>query len=474
MNYGEALRFIGEVRAGISWKRFCIEAVSLSDTFIEFLNGTDQAKEFLSSKGIGSGYAAEHIRNIFSRLHFNPENDHYLTLALPYSSSESRIHKRWKELMLIYHPDRSVDGRSAECAARINEAYNVLKNPEKKQEYDRQLRLKRDGRLKRKEMAAYRVPSPEEHFIISPRTKSRLSRLIIPLCIVISFSVLLVIFLENRKEDPFYQGRHQDKGDGKLVPGTKSGQGRAAVPQETAALNLADAAPGDAPAQREVPVKRMRNRLTDPGRVTAGNGAGGTLKSQPSSLPKDPPAEKAAKAQERTPAMARTTSGVASGLSEVHSPEKKAQKKFEDRPREERHEPSAPAVQPLQAAAAGDSESLGTRVNRFLERYARAYEEGDLEGFLSLYSKSAVENNRLNYEEIKRAYRKNFEAARYRYTLGNVRFGKKGEHIVVSGLYTVRKLPRSGEEVEVRGDIRWTLAEEGGSLRIMKVDYDSR
>lgn len=101
--------------------------------------------------------------------------------------------------MLLYHPDRNRDEEAALCAAKINEAYSVLKSPEKRREYDRSARQSPEGRHPGKEMRKFRAPRPKEYIIASPRTRRILSKLIIPSCLVIAGVILFVIFLENRE-----------------------------------------------------------------------------------------------------------------------------------------------------------------------------------------------------------------------------------------------------------------------------------
>src|SRR5512143_4124774 len=95
--FKNALEFIGAVRAGISWERFCVYAVQFSDVFISMLNSSEEALSFLSLRDISTEYVQENVRAILKRLHLNGNNDHYLTLALPRSASDAQIHKRWKE-----------------------------------------------------------------------------------------------------------------------------------------------------------------------------------------------------------------------------------------------------------------------------------------------------------------------------------------------------------------------------------------
>lgn len=59
--------------------------------------------------------------------------DYYNILGIDKSSSEEDIKKQFKKLAKKYHPDR---GGDSEKFKQINEAYNVLSDPEKRQKYD--------------------------------------------------------------------------------------------------------------------------------------------------------------------------------------------------------------------------------------------------------------------------------------------------------------------------------------------------
>ncbi len=63
-------------------------------------------------------------------------------------------------------------------------------------------------------------------------------------------------------------------------------------------------------------------------------------------------------------------------------------------------------------------------MNLFIKPYIIAYEAGDIDKLMSLYSNSAMENNGLRLDDIKREYQKNFQGKHYRYVLGKVQIQK--------------------------------------------------
>ncbi|MDE1869730.1 MAG: DnaJ domain-containing protein, partial [Candidatus Micrarchaeota archaeon] len=62
--------------------------------------------------------------------------DYYEILGVPKNASEEQIKKAYRELALKFHPDRNKDKGSEEKFKAINEAYSVLGEPEKRQQYD--------------------------------------------------------------------------------------------------------------------------------------------------------------------------------------------------------------------------------------------------------------------------------------------------------------------------------------------------
>src|SRR5256885_17251100 len=73
--------------------------------------------------------------------------DYYRTLRVHPTADDVTIKAAFRRLALKYHPDVARNQRAARWFPNIQEAYAVLADPEKRQEYDRVYRDRKPGSL---------------------------------------------------------------------------------------------------------------------------------------------------------------------------------------------------------------------------------------------------------------------------------------------------------------------------------------
>lgn len=62
---------------------------------------------------------------------------YYKILGVNYNATDEEIHSAYRKSMQKYHPDKNLNADSHNIAIKINEAYEILKDKEKRDEYDR-------------------------------------------------------------------------------------------------------------------------------------------------------------------------------------------------------------------------------------------------------------------------------------------------------------------------------------------------
>ncbi len=73
------------------------------------------------------------------------KQDYYDVLGVPRNATEEEIKRAFRKLAFQYHPDRNKDPRAEDRFKEINEAYQVLSDPEKRGSYDRYGRVVTEG-----------------------------------------------------------------------------------------------------------------------------------------------------------------------------------------------------------------------------------------------------------------------------------------------------------------------------------------
>jgi hypothetical protein len=66
---------------------------------------------------------------------------YYTVLSLKQNTPQNEIKKAWRKMAKRYHPDINSDDDATKMMQMVNDAYNILRNPQKRKKYDAGLKL---------------------------------------------------------------------------------------------------------------------------------------------------------------------------------------------------------------------------------------------------------------------------------------------------------------------------------------------
>lgn len=132
---------------------------------------------------------------LLTSMHLTSRTDYYAILEVDQNASTEEIRARWIDKMRAYHPDKYEDptGWIAEQSGSLNEAYTVLKDPEKRRAYTtgRKARMRSGRRTAR----ATDVLAPDRaiHSPSESRAPSRSTRVTAVIAIVIASLIVALL-----------------------------------------------------------------------------------------------------------------------------------------------------------------------------------------------------------------------------------------------------------------------------------------
>lgn len=82
---------------------------------------------------LAQAFNCQHLLHTFAVMKVK---NHYRTLGIHYKATGAEIRNAYRKLAMKYHPDVNGSKTAQTILAEINEAYNVLSNPERRKQYD--------------------------------------------------------------------------------------------------------------------------------------------------------------------------------------------------------------------------------------------------------------------------------------------------------------------------------------------------
>jgi curved DNA-binding protein CbpA len=373
--------------------------------------------------------------------------DYYRILGLKETATAEEIHERWIELMQKYHPDHSPDGKGNEQMAKeINEAYQALKHSSSRMEYDLERQRLRD----QKKFPAWKV-------IIS----------------VSGLTILLIVsvFLFRKSETPVSLNQPPALPSPKVI-----------VPRDEPARQVVSSS---IPSQTEgIPkTEKPKDENVLPERIKQEHRVSSERIKQEKKIVPSTPKRKS----ELPPPMAR------SEVSKNVSPRTRSEEADHPRSVESQKPMKVPEVSekgmdvhsaPDSGASAKKEDpslvskfppSMATEeeVGKFFDVYIDRYNKKDIQGFLSLFSPKAVQNQKDGLDGIRRIYENFFyQSLELRYSVEEMRVEIYQNAVEVKARYEVAQISRvDGERKTWKGRIQWMLVREDEALKIISINY---
>ncbi len=458
--------------------------------------------------------------------------DYYQILGIGDRASQEEIHDRWLELTENYHPGLEGGDESKERIQEINEAYQTLKTPILKFEYDLRRNFKRSvlnhlaysrekRRLRFKKVifyclisAIFLVAGSFTLFFGTPWVSKKYSRVVVPEATQFAglHSPLEPEGFEKSQEpenpvkiaemvppDPASTESPEELQESPMVaPPKVERESKPTKELSVAAVQepeLPERVPQVAPRQpsgavileepKESPIASPLEveRKSEPIREASAKafkepeGAGGSAKDalmEPSrkEIPKESKESPAAYPSEVKRKSESTNEIPGPALRIPGLPAREAKVIISPPNRTVVPEVAKiPTSSLVLLPVSGESE-----VRQFLARYTDRYNHKDIEGFISFFSPNAVQNQKDDIEKIRKIYASFFQQnEEIRYKISNLKIDPHKNGLQVMADYELEGILRKGRERKVwKGQVRWVLIEEKGALKVLSLDYQSQ
>jgi curved DNA-binding protein CbpA len=359
--------------------------------------------------------------------------DYYKILGVKKTATAEEIHHQWIELMQKYHPDHRPDGKyDEEMAKEINEAYQVLKHSSSRMEYDFEMHHRRS----QKKISAWRLILPASGMTII---------------------LIFALFLFKKTETSVISDQKPK------LPSSKI-----SVPYEEPTRQIVSS---HQPSRAEKSLKIEKEAKVSP-----------RERSQEKKTFPSAPMKKV----EPPPPVVRPetlTSPPSSTSIELSRPRPTENQKSIKLPELSKRIPAVHSISDSSASAKKDDPSLVTKlplpiateeeVKKFVNNYVERYNKKDIQGFLSLFSPKAIQNQKDGLEGIQRIYENFFhQSLELRYSMEDTRVEIYQNAVEVKARYEVDQILRIDEERKIwKGRIQWMLVKEDGALKIISINY---
>ena len=176
------------------------------ETLIDTIEKKHTAKEIATLLDIPEITIKRYAEAIIDILLFNKENDPYLSFGLTRGASFSEVNRRWKSLIVLYHPDRNLDKQLFEDRARkINGIYEEILRLQKQKLYPRSLNN------------IIEVSLPRNDKLIHEKYFKYIPHIIIVLAMIIAILSLILFFFNFSVTTTYTSSQHTKRKELKII-----------------------------------------------------------------------------------------------------------------------------------------------------------------------------------------------------------------------------------------------------------------
>ena len=390
---------------------------------------------------------------------------HYEVLGLTPDATTGEIRKRWAVLIRRYHPDRlgGAAGRSSwldEQARRLIEAYQTLKDSERRREYDARLR----ARVSRLPAVISNQPGPR-----LARFRGAASRRWVPAGIA-AVGIAAGVWAHVRPAPGPLPSAPLPAAPKLLETWGRTEPAPTAVAPRRVTQAQISMAPSPPSSERPPAVASVASPAVSAAAADSSGPEGSLLDGAA------PAGQIAGDATRVLPAPPPTTAGpvtlAARPPSAPPTPPAATETPFASRPAT-----SPPGVTAVGATPAPDTASSPSETLAVIEAFRAAYERKDLPAMMGMFGAAPRDRNVAGRREVEQLYAQSFAALdqiRYELSQLEIRAGGSSGEMLVQGHYRIRAVrSRSATRpIDVTGAIRWLLRRESDALRVVAIEYE--
>lgn len=425
------------------------------------------------------------------QLMFAPDADHYRVLGVDPDDAEAKIKLHYRLLVRWLHPDKNSSDWEVVFSDRVNRAWHALRTPERRRQYDAQLKdqpaypmavLSPSREVK---PAQWRQSHNDEHFMSSRAIK----RLPIAIFGVLGVGAVFALWwfsqLQPRLDAPMVASVEPSTTPVESMPALPELASNEALPIETSTMPPAVVETSTIKAvampepEPSAPLETMPLASTVAAVPQIKNDVPAATKNkiEPLAVAVKKPANESKLASTK----ARPINTLAQNTKNPDAPRDIKRKSESTRTRVEsvastQLPPSANVRATSETAEVAAANKFDADVNKLLQQFSRVYADGNYFALHDLFTSDLKIIGAPSQRKVLHGYRRLFETSQHReIAIQNVTWLQSDEKISVVARFQTEVWPLGENEAQSsQGDIRLDLRVENGQLKIVRLQSDAK